>query len=117
MTFKPITFEQKKQELIDQVKERDKTGIPAAVTAEQCEAILRNIVERCNDDDPIEDTGAMIIGFGPDWGGNALTVFIDDSHTYVGSSCGSFARLVDSLHKRLIGGKGMSLAISVKEEE
>jgi hypothetical protein len=70
-------------------------------TDEKSAAILRKVVEVCNtraDEDP---TGA-VVSFGPDWGGNALTVSIGEKHTHVGQSDGSFENLVDRLYKCLV---------------
>ena len=90
-------------------------GTPADETAAKCVGILRNIVERCNKNQL--DVGSMAVGFGPDGRGNALTLFIDDSHTHVGAGPISFARLIDSLYERLIEGKGLSLAIPGAHED
>jgi hypothetical protein len=43
------------------------------------------------------------VAFEEDWGGNSITVFIDDSHTHCGIPEGSFDSLVKSLHETLVG--------------
>lgn len=81
----------------------------------RCEQILLDIVRRCNER---RDRG-IAVGFAPDWGGNSLTVFMDDSHTHVGgvgsSDDVSFEDLIERLHERLLDGKGLSLAIPLSE--
>ena len=54
----------------------------------RCEQILRNILDRCNASRAFGGGSDAVVGFGPDWGGNSLTVFIDDSHTHVGMNEG-----------------------------
>lgn len=89
-------------------------------TAEKCETILKNIVERCNDRlaHPTDGSGSgeRVVSFAPDWGGNSLTLYIDDSHTHVGDSSDSFPfeRLIDQLHDWLLEGKGLSFQIPIQ---
>jgi hypothetical protein len=81
----------------------------AITTPEKCEAILREIVKRCNNS---QETTEATVGFGPDaWGGNALTVYLDGSHTHVGYEEAPFDLLINNLYDLLIEGKGLSLAI------
>jgi hypothetical protein len=90
-------------------------------TADKCEAILKNIVERCNADDPDDPeggpgSGKPIVKFAPDWGGNSLTLYIGDDHTHVGDSSPdyTFERLIDRLYDQLLHGKGLSFQIPFK---
>lgn len=86
-------------------------------TAEKCEAILRNIVKRCNDAEAKNPT-APAIAFGPDWGGNALTIYFGaemQDHTHVGWGEGTFEKLIDGVHDLLIEGQGLSLNIPISE--
>lgn len=48
------------------------------------------------------------VAFEEDWGGNSITVFIDDSHTHCGIPEGNFDSLVKSLHETLVRGGGLS---------
>jgi hypothetical protein len=48
------------------------------------------------------------VAFEEDWGGNSITVFIDDSHTHCGIPEGSFDSLVKSLHETLVRGGGLA---------
>lgn len=87
-------------------------------TAEKCEAILKNIVERCNADDSEDGgpgSGKKVVSFAPDWGGNSLTLYIGDDHTHVGMSGDDFPfeRLIDSLYDQLLEGKGLSFQIPI----
>lgn len=83
-------------------------------TAEKCEEILREIVRLC-DEAAGKDPTSPVISFGPDWGGNALTLYIGEDHTHVGSSDDSFTfdQLVNSLHARFLEGKGLSFQIPI----
>lgn len=87
-------------------------------TQEKCEAILRNIVERCNADDSEDGgpgSGKRVVSFAPDWGGNSLTLYIGEDHTHVGyggAEC-SFDQLVDGLYNQLLEGKGLSFQIPI----
>jgi hypothetical protein len=84
-------------------------------TQDKCAAILKEIVRRCNEDGEGPGSGSMVIGFGPDWGGNSLTLFIGDNHTHVGSSDDEypFDQLIDRLHDQLLEGKGLSFQIPI----
>jgi hypothetical protein len=81
-------------------------------TDEKSTAILKAILDICNKtlEDPASDRMGRVMGFGPDWGGNALTVYVGDSHTHVGDSNGTFEQLIDQLHAQLIDGRGLSWA-------
>jgi hypothetical protein len=90
-------------------------------TAEKCEAILRDIVQRCNADDSEDGgpgSGKPVIKFGPDWGGNSLTLYIGDDHTHVGAAGADypFEKLVDRLYDQLLEGKGLSFQIPIGPE-
>lgn len=76
---------------------------------EKCEAILKDIVRRCNLAE--KGSGESAVEFAEDWGGNALMVHMDGSHTHVGYPGCSFDDLIDQLHERLVNDKGLSLAI------
>ena len=84
-------------------------------TAEKCEEILKNIVERCNKDGEGPGSGKPVVSFAPDWGGNSLTLYIGEDHTHVGDSSDEypFERLVDQLHDQLLEGKGLSFQIPI----
>lgn len=84
-------------------------------TADKCEAILRNIVDRCNASED-GSPGKPVIKFAPDWGGNSLTLYVGDDHTHVGGAGADypFDQLVDSLHDQLLEGRGMSFQMSVE---
>lgn len=77
-------------------------------TSDKCREILEAIVAACGD----ENEKSIRIGFGPDWGGNTLTVYRGYDHTHVGdiSAAGTFEALVDQLHDLLIKGRGLSWA-------
>jgi len=84
-------------------------------TAEKCEEILKNIVKRCNEAEA-ESPTAPAIAFGPDWGGNALTIYFGaklEDHTHVGWSEASFEKLIDGVYDLLLEGKGLSLQIPI----
>lgn len=90
-------------------------------TADKCEAILKNIVERCNDRlrNPTQGgsgSGERVVSFAPDWGGNSLTLYIGDDHTHVGASEPNypFSRLIDRLYDQLLEGKGLSFQVPIK---
>jgi hypothetical protein len=88
-------------------------------TAEKCEEIFRNIVERCNKANE-ENPTAPAIAFGPDWGGNALTIYFGakmEDHTHVGWGEGTFEKLIDGVHALLLEGKGLSLNIPLSDVE
>lgn len=51
-----------------------------------------------------------IIRFEEDWGGNTLTLYIDDKHTHRGVPDGNFETLVESLHDILVKGRGLTFA-------
>lgn len=81
-------------------------------TGDHCREIFREILRRCNETvekDPSNPTG-MTVGFGPDWGGNSFTLYMDGSHTHVGGG-DTFEGLIEVLHKRLVNDEGLSLAI------
>jgi len=48
------------------------------------------------------------VSFEEDWGGNSITVFIDNRHSHCGLNDGSFDELVKSLHDLFVKGKGLS---------
>lgn len=50
------------------------------------------------------------VTFEEDWGGNSLTLFIDDAHTHCGIPENDFEYLVRSLHSTLVKGNGLSFA-------
>lgn len=85
-------------------------------TADKCEAIIKNIVERCNDDKSEgggSGSGKKVVSFAADWGGNSLTLYIGDDHTHVGAPNGDypFESLVDQLYDQFLEGKGLSFQI------
>lgn len=82
-------------------------------TQEKCEAILKEILRRCNDvDEAVPRMSPEIVGFAGDWGGNSLTLFMDGSHTHVGGHPdATWDDLIDSLYERLVNDRGLSLAI------
>jgi len=43
-----------------------------------------------------------------DFGGNTLTIAVNDKHTHCGTPNGTFEQLVESLHQTLIERKGLS---------
>ncbi len=75
-------------------------------TPERAEAILRKIVELCNDN--------RTIGFEDDMGGDSLTIIVRHEnsigHTHVGCPGESFDMLVENLYNALHGGPGLSWA-------
>ena len=80
-------------------------------TEEKCAEIIKKIVEVSNEKyKTTHDPVSVAISFGPDWGGNALTIFCGDMHSHVGDRRGSFDELVDSLYNLLINRKGLSWA-------
>jgi hypothetical protein len=70
-------------------------------TAEQCEAILRRIVELVNGQPDRR------VGFMPDWGGHSLTVCIDDAHSHVGDVQATWPELVTGLYRLLCEDTGL----------
>jgi hypothetical protein len=50
------------------------------------------------------------VSFEEDWGGNTITVFIDDKHSHCGvpDEDFSFEQLVYQLHELLLNGRGLS---------
>ena len=79
-------------------------------TTEKSEAILRKLVELCNDapDDPTGPERG--VKFTRDWGGNTLTIHVSDRHTHVGTPDGTSEELIDQLYALLIEGRGLSWA-------
>ncbi len=43
-----------------------------------------------------------------DWGGNSLTLYVDDSHTHCGDPECSFDGLIQDLYNTLVKNKGLS---------
>lgn len=76
-------------------------------TADKCEAILRHILDKCNEKAETDPMGC-VMGFGPDWGGNALTVWLEGQHTHVGYNGASWDDLINSLYNNLCKGVGLS---------
>jgi len=64
--------------------------------------ILRRILELVNE--------GHTVSFEADWGGNTITLFIDDKHTHCGVPDGSFDDLIKSLYELLVEGRGLSFA-------
>jgi hypothetical protein len=64
--------------------------------------IIEKIVQLVNE--------GHIIRFEEDWGGNTLTLYIDNKHTHCGVPDGSFETLVESLHDTLVKGRGLTFA-------
>ena len=85
-------------------------------TQEKCEAILKEIVRRCDDNRGTEPD-EPVISFAQDWGGNSITLYVDGSHTHMGSHEGTFDQLINGLHDFLLEGKGLSLAIPISEKD
>ena len=85
-------------------------------TADRCEEILKEIVRLC-DEAAGKDPTSPVVSFGPDWGGNALTLYIGDDHTHVGASDNdyTFDQLIKSLHARLLEGNGLSFQIPIPQ--
>lgn len=79
-------------------------------TKGKCEAILKEVLRRCNEED-------ARVSFEGDLGGNTLTVLHDQSHTHVGVCDGSWDALVDSLYQTLGGGPGLSWHTPVGTEQ
>ena len=73
-------------------------------TQEQCEAILKKILELANDGKPVTISA--------DWGGFALTIAVAGSHTHVGDdTCGTWEQLIGQLYDVLHGGPGLSWVV------
>jgi hypothetical protein len=81
-------------------------------TDEKSTAILKAILDTCNKtlEDANGDPMRRVVGLGPDWGGNAMTLYVGNSHTHVGNSGGTFEQLIDGLYEQLIDGRGLSWA-------
>lgn len=80
-------------------------------TDRKCAEIMAYIVNQCNEEHmDAKGTKGPLISFGPDWGGNSLTVYKNGSHSHVGnvSDDGTFEQLIDQLHDLLIAGRGLS---------
>jgi len=76
---------------------------------EKCRKIIESIISRCNVN--TNEEGGWSIAFGPDWGGNSLTIFDSKgSHTHVGiiAEGGTTEELIDQLHDLLVNGRGLS---------
>lgn len=56
-----------------------------------------------------------VVSFTEDWGGNSITLIIDNQHTHCGYAEGDFETLTTSLHNTLVKGCGLSFAPSQKE--
>ena len=83
-------------------------GWPEAIgRAIRAEGILRAILELTEQGRAVE--------FTEDWGGNTLTIHIDDAHSHVGVPDGSFDDLLESLYQLLVKGCGLSFVRFVKE--
>jgi hypothetical protein len=92
-------------------------------THRKCADIVRFLVNHCNAHPEGKGSGQPVIGFGPDWGDNTLTIYrkaaeaellcghVLYDHTHAGSSDdegGAFDDLVDELYDLLINGRGLS---------
>lgn len=85
-----------------------RVGWPEAIErAIRAEGILRAILE-------LTEQGRAV-AFTEDWGGNTLTIHIDDAHSHVGVPDGSFDDLLESLYQLLVKGCGLSFVRFVKE--
>lgn len=81
-------------------------------TDEKSTAIIKKLLEICNNFAGLDPMGP-VVQIGPDWGYNALTVYIGDTHSHVGFHGGSFEQMIDSMHALLCDGKGLSWAPKV----
>lgn len=81
-------------------------------TDQKCAEILRRIIALCNDNVDFEAGGVLVIGFGPDWGQNSLTVYLKGNHSHVGqiSDPSPFEELVSQMYDLLLNGRGLSWA-------
>lgn len=66
-------------------------------TNDRCQGIVERIRDLCNE--------GKRVSFVQDWGGNTLTLFVDNWHTHVGTPDGSFGEMArglkDSLNQEL----------------
>jgi hypothetical protein len=49
-----------------------------------------------------------MVAFEDDWGGNTITICVDNAHTHCGSPDGSFQQMVDDLYLALVQDRGPS---------
>lgn len=56
------------------------------------------------------------VAFEDDWGGNTITICVDNAHTHCGSPDGSFQQMVDDLCLALVQDRGPSWAHCVNTQ-
>jgi hypothetical protein len=78
-------------------------GNQATSTPYKCEAILRKMLDIVNE-------GHDIV-LEQDWGGNTLTIYVDETHSHVGfpDDAVTFGDMIRDLHELLCNGAGLSL--------
>jgi hypothetical protein len=57
-----------------------------------------------------------MVAFEEDWGGNTITICVDNAHTHCGSPDGSFQQMVDDLYLALVQDRGPSWAHGVNTQ-
>lgn len=77
-------------------------------TAEKCEEVLKKVLVLVNEDDNRERR----VAFEADWGGNSLTVYVDDAHSHCGDPHDSWETLVNNLYGLLCQGQGLGFCSS-----
>ena len=76
-----------------------KTRVTTEAKSAEIIQMLLTLVNK--DIDPMSPCGPKI-QLGPDWGhDNAMTLYVDDTHTHIGGRGATFAQFVDRLHKAL----------------
>jgi hypothetical protein len=76
---------------------------PTLSPAEKCEAVFKRIVELVN------ERHGLRVGFEADWGGNSLTVYVDDSHSHTGDPDWGWENLVEGLYRMFCTGGALGL--------
>ena len=72
---------------------------PILSPAEKCEAVLKRVLELVN-----ETEGRRVTFEADCWGGNTLTVYVDDAHSHTGVPDGTWEQLADNLYRMFCTG-------------
>lgn len=112
------------EKIIEELKTRTLTAFDICKTGEKRDFIpLEEIIEILNKNSgqleplvklravlteiiKIANEGKIFIIY-EDFGGNTLTIAINDKHTHCGTPNGTFEQLIDSLYQTLIENKGL----------
>ena len=61
--------------------------------------------------------GVPVVGFGPDWGGNSMTVYWGDTHTHIGLPECTLEQLINQMYNLMCEGGGLSWEPTPKPAE